>query len=69
VQSKFTNLGQGFQICGENWSSVHRSHAQWLQMHCQCYPIAVIITHNSRMDMHGIFRLGGGDDHVTYNNF
>jgi len=47
----------------------HRSrdaaHAQWLQTHCQWYPMGDVTTHNSRTDSRRIFKLGGGVEHVT----
>jgi len=47
----------------------HRSrdtaHAQWLQTHCQWYPMGDVRTHNSRTDSRSIFKLGGGVYHVT----
>jgi len=40
--------------CGKNLPPTHRSrdtaHAQWLQTHCQCYPMGYVRTHNSRTD-------------------
>jgi len=48
---------------------MHRSrdtaHVQCLQTHCQLYPMRDVRTHNSRMNRCGIFKLGGGVDHVT----
>jgi len=44
-----------------------KAHAQWLQMHHQWWPMGDIITHNSRTDRHGIFKPGGGVDHITCN--
>jgi len=45
--------------------SRHTVHVQWLQTHCQWYPMADVRTHNSRTDSRRIFKLGGGVDHVT----
>jgi len=49
--------------------TLHRSHdtvhAQWLQTHCQWYPMGDVRTHNSRTYSRKIFKLGGGVDHVT----
>jgi len=40
---EFANWSQGFQICGKNLPPSHRlrdtMHAQWLQTHCQWYPM------------------------------
>jgi len=48
--------------------ATHRScdtaHAQWLETHCQRYPMGDVRTHNWRTDSHRIFKLGGGVDHV-----
>jgi len=48
--------GLRFQICGKNLPPTHRSrdttHAQWLQTHCQWYPMGDVRTHNSRTDSH-----------------
>jgi len=49
--------------------STHRSrdtaHAQWLQTHCQWYPMGDVRTYNSRTDSRRIFKLRGAVDHVT----
>jgi len=37
------------------------AHTQWLQTHCQWWPMADITTHT-------ILKLGGGIDHVTHHN-
>jgi len=34
-----------------------RAHAQWLQTHCQWYPMGDIKTDNSGTDSHRIFKL------------
>jgi len=53
----------------EKFAPTHRSrdtaHAQWLQTHCQWYPMGDVRTRNSRTDSRKIFKLGGGGDHVT----
>ena len=53
----------------EKFAATHRlrdtAHVQWLQMHCQWYPMGDVGTYNSRTDSHRIFKLGGGIDHVT----
>jgi len=53
----------------EKFAPTHKSrdtaHAQWLQMHCQWYPMGDVRTHNSRTYSRRIFKLGGGVDHVT----
>jgi len=53
----------------EKFAPMHRSrdtvHVQWLQTHCQWYPMGDVRTHNSRTDSRRIFKLGGGIDHVT----
>jgi len=53
----------------EKFATTHRSrdmaHAQWLQTHCQWYPIGDVSTYNSRTDSRRIFKLGGEIDHVT----
>jgi len=41
------------------------AHAQWLQAHCQWYPVGDVRTHNSRTDSRRIIQLGGGVDHMT----
>jgi len=40
------------------------THTQWLQTHCQWYPMGDVRTHNSTADSHSIFKLGGRFDHV-----
>jgi len=54
----------------ENFAATHRSrdtvHAQWLQTHCQWYPMGDVRTYNSRTDSRRIFKLGGGIDRVTH---
>jgi len=49
---------------GENLPPTHRSrdtaHAQWLQTHCQWYPMGDVRTHDSRTDSRRIFKLGVG---------
>jgi len=37
---------------------------KWPALSCQWYPMGDVRTHNSRMDSHRIFKLGGGVDHV-----
>jgi len=53
----------------EKFAATHRSrdtaHAQWLQTHCRWYPMGDVRTYHSRTDNRGIFKLGGGIDHVT----
>ena len=53
----------------EKFAATHRSretaHAQWLQTHCQWYPMGDVRTYNSRTDSRRFFKLGGGIDHVT----
>jgi len=53
----------------EKFAPTHRSrdtvHAQWLQTHCQWYPMGDIRTHHSRTDSRRNFKLSGGIDHVT----
>jgi len=53
----------------EKFAATHRSrdtaHAQWLQTHCQWYPMEDVRTYNSRTDSRRIFKLGGGIEHVT----
>ena len=53
----------------EKFAPTHRSrdtaHSQWLQKHCQWYPMGDVRTHNSRTDSRRIFKLCGGVDHVT----
>jgi len=41
------------------------AHVQWLQTHCQWYPMGDVRTYNSRTDRRRIFKLGGGIDNVT----
>jgi len=53
----------------EKFARTHRSrdmaHAQWLQTHCQLYPMGDVRTRNSRKDSRKIFKLGGWIDHMT----
>jgi len=57
-----------FKYVGK-FAPTHRSRdtaqAQWLQTHCQWYPMWDIRTHSSRTDRRRIFKLGGGIDQVT----
>jgi len=43
---------------------MHRSrdtvHVQWLQMHCQCYPMANVRTHSSTTDTVGSSKMVEG---------
>jgi len=61
--------GSGISNMWEKFAATHRSrdtaHAQWLQTHCQWYPMGDVRTYNSRTDSRMIFKLGGGIDHVT----
>jgi len=44
-----------------------KAHAQWLQTHCQWYPMGDARTHNLTTDSRRIFKYsgGGGVDHLT----
>ena len=46
-------------------TSCDTAHAQWLQTHCEWYPMGDVRTHSSTTDGRRIFKLGGGVDHVT----
>ena len=60
--------GSGISNMWEKLVATHRSrdttHAQWLQTHCQWYPMGDVRTYNSRMDSRS-FKLGGGINQVT----
>jgi len=51
------------------FAATHRSRdtalAQWLQTHCQWYPMGDERTYNSKTDSRRIFKLGIAIDHVT----
>jgi len=51
------------------WAPMHRSHdmahAQWMQSHCQWYPMGDVRL-KSGTDRRRIFKLGEGVDHVTH---
>jgi len=53
----------------EKFAPTHTSrdmvHQQWLQTHCQWYPMGDVRTHNSRTDRPRIFKLSGRVDHMT----
>ena len=50
----------------KKFAATHKSrdtaHAQWLQTHCQWYPMGDVRTYKSRTDSRRIFKLGGGID-------
>jgi len=70
VISRMGKSGSWISNMREKFAPTHRScdtaHVQWLQTYCQWYPMGDVRTHNSRTDSHGIFKLGGGVDHVTH---
>jgi len=61
---------RNFKYVGKIWPVrighvIRHMRMQFLETHCQWYPMGDVRTHNSRTDSLRIFKLCGGVDHVT----